>query len=400
MLFGYKLSYLLSLATLVPFIGTCRANNYPPPPQNYSLPPDISPDRLFTIDTSVLAAPITTVGGNCTPLTQSLVRDGSITVILPTLDENTTESLDTIQTRALNESLPYILQQLGVKSKCIPDLVYEGVPLFKSIINDVLNSEVPANETTSLTRRDIFGDVGNFFTNVVNGVVGAAEGIANLANEALCEGFAAISVPGYQAAVFGFTFLNLQNPPQATTPDQNFYIHPLHGNIYKDNILVYYSAKFPIGFEKAIGTTIGRRIYMRAGRSVDGSDPNFFRVTRTLLHEFAHVKQYRSVGYDLSRFASQYLYNHCKAGFSYDNNIMEIDAKRQVNELRALFDPVGRQFFSIWKARNLGATLGLPTAKVYSRVSEGEKGITFSLRMQRGRMYITCQGPLQNPVCS
>ncbi|PVF91398.1 hypothetical protein CPB86DRAFT_830606 [Serendipita vermifera] len=253
-----------------------------------------------------------------------------------------TEYLDTLQTKALSDSLPYLLEQMFVKSECIPDLVEKGIPLFKTALNNP-----PTRQ--SISHAEIFSTI---------------LGIA-------------------------FEVLNNGNIPSSTTLDQNFYIHPFHGNIYRDGIRIYYHTRFPAGFEQSSGTTIGRKIYMRQDRIVDGSNPNFYPAIRTLLHEFAHVKQYRA-----------YLYNYCKAGFGYSDNIMEVDARRQVDELSALFDPIGKQFFKIWKARNLNATLGLPTVKAYSRVGGTRRGTVYSLRMQGGTMYITCRGSTQEPVCS
>ncbi|PVF91399.1 hypothetical protein CPB86DRAFT_802848, partial [Serendipita vermifera] len=368
------------LSAYISLLWKCGANNYPPPPlHNYSLPPDISLDRLFTIDTSVLAAPISIVGGDCTAPTQSLIPEGSVTVILPpTLDDNCTDSLDTIQTKTLNESLPYMLEQLGVKSKCIPDLVNKGVPLFKSAVNNVLNSEIAANETDNLACRGIFDDIVEFFEDVYEGIVGAGEEvieeIGTVVVGATCDVIAAGALPGYHSAAVALRLLNAVKVPHSTTTDQNFFIHPLHGSVYKDDIRIYYDSTFPPGFEGRKGVTFGRRIYTRRDRIVDGSDPDFFPVIRTLLHEFAHVKQYRS------------------AGFSYKDNVMEKDARRQVDTLDKLFDRRGKEFFRIWRENNLSATLGLPTAKSYRKVAELQRGTVYSLRLQRGKMYITCRG--------
>ncbi|KAG8813142.1 hypothetical protein FRC19_002634 [Serendipita sp. 401] len=406
MFFGSKFLKLLLLSGFGLLVGQSNANNNQahPPPQNYTLPPNVSLDRLFTIDTSLLAAPVSIVGGNCTAPTESLIRGGGLTVILPSSEDlNTTENLEHIRTKALNDSLPYLLQQLGVKHKCIPDLVDKGVPLLQSVINEALSSK-GADFTTSLTRRGLLGDIGNFFEDVGNAIVDGVEdiidGVANLATKAVCDSFAAGSLPGYHASVFGFSVLNALNTPRSTTRDQNFYIYPLHGNVYKDNISIYYRSQFPPGFEKAQGTTMGRRIYMRADRVVTGSDPRFEEVTRTLLHEFAHVKQYRSVGYDLTLFGLQYLYNFCKAGFDYESNVMEEDARAQVREINALFDPIGKEFFRIWRVKHLFATLGLPTVKSYRYVADTPSGKVYSLRLQGGVMLITCRGPSNKPVCS
>jgi hypothetical protein len=56
-----------------------------------------------------------------------------------------------------------------------------------------------------------------------------------------------------------------------------------------------------------------------------------------------------------------------------------------------LLNPIGIQFVTIWKKRNLGATLGLPTAWSFTPVGPKLLGIqTFSLPLQRGSMTIKC----------
>jgi len=304
-------------------ISTCRGNNTPAhSPLNYTRPHDVPLDRLLTVDTSMFAAPANIIGGNCTAPTQSLIRDGSLTVILsPTIHENSTKSFDFIQANAIGGSLPYLFEQLGVKADCIPDLVKRGTPLFKDIVNAALSGAQNVSGTTSLSRRGFLSDIGDFFEDVgeaiVDGVEDLVDGVGSILTSGACEVFAASALPGYHASAFGFIILNLLNPPQPTTPDQEFYIHALHGNILQDGIKFYYRAGFPTGFGDAIGVTMGRNVYIRASRIADVSQAGFQYVTETVLHELAHVKQYRSVGYDLSSFGLQYLFNYCKASCSF-----------------------------------------------------------------------------------
>ncbi|KAG8819907.1 hypothetical protein FRC17_010301 [Serendipita sp. 399] len=402
MRFLHGFFYLPIFSVLNTLITTCSAQNSSTSIQNYTLPRGVTLDRLFAIEPSFFLAPESTVGDdNCTAPTQSLIRDGTISIILPAVSENTTESLDVLQTRALNESLPFLLQQLGVKSESIPKLVAEGIPLFKTVINDAIALHNSTDGQVSLVRRGLFSSIVHFVQNVVDAIVDAVDEVVdevvNLFTNGVCQVFAAGALPGYQVSYILFNALNVPVPWRSTTADQNFYIHPLHGPIYRDSIRIYYNANFAPGFGSATGVTMGRAIYLRAGPSTDVSQSLFPSQTRLLLHEFTHTKQYRSVAYIPSAFGLRYLFNYCKAGFSYEGNVMEKDANAQAAQMNTLLGPIGLQFLRIWKARNLGATLGLPIAKTFVTVLR-IGGITiYSLRLQGGRMFITCNASL---VCS
>ncbi|PVF95484.1 hypothetical protein CPB86DRAFT_827864, partial [Serendipita vermifera] len=64
---------------------------------------------------------------------------------------------------------------------------------------------------------------------------------------------------------------------------------------------------------------------------------------------------------------------------------MEKDARRQLATLDNLLNRRGKEFFRIWRERNLSATLGLPTAKTYKKVWDIQGGAIYSLRLQRGK---------------
>lgn len=76
---------------------------------------------------------------------------------------------------------------------------------------------------------------------------------------------------------------------------------------------------------------------------------------------------------------------------------MEVEARNKADLMnQLLFDPIGKQFVSIWKRKGLAATLGLPTARTFMHTGSFSisrfKFDTYSLQMQRGRMSIFCAG--------
>ena len=120
-----------------------------------------------------------------------------------------------------------------------------------------------------------------------------------------------------------FTILNIGRTGVPTTEDQDYFIDPLHGFVsHDDGVHVYYNARFAPGFGNAAATTFGRRIYMRADDSATVASPplvqqsGFQQRTKTLLHEFTHVKQYKALFYDESLFGLRYLFAYCKVRIS------------------------------------------------------------------------------------
>ena len=72
---------------------------------------------------------------------------------------------------------------------------------------------------------------------------------------------------------------------------------------------------------------------------------------------------------------------------------MEKDAFAKQELMNSLlFNQIGFQFATIWKRKNLGRTLGLPTARSYTLLSTTSTSRIFALPMQRGRMTIRCVG--------
>ena len=396
----FRQSCLLFLICIAASFVKAYNDHQPPvaPPTNFTPGPDISFDRFFTIDTAQLAAPPGFTGGDCNISPSSLVQNGTVTVILPpTINDNNTDSFEDIHTQTLMVSLPYLFEQIGVQEEEIPKLVERGIPLFAAAVKESLCP----TQSGSLARRSIFGDIADLIEDLW---MGATVDVA-------CSIFAASALPGYLTFAGLLHAQNIRQIPIASTPDQDFFIFPLHGAIsHNDGISIFYSANLP---PSTLGLTIGRNIYVRQSADTRFMENGGFpTATRILLHEFTHSKQYQRVGYSLAAFGTQYLFNFCKvsshyfsylrrkpnpmfsqAGFSYSNNVMERDAfmKQELMD-SLLFDPIGFQFATIWKKKNLGATLGLPTARSFTLLFSSSGFRIFALPMQRGRMTIVCVG--------
>ncbi|KAG8527828.1 uncharacterized protein KY384_006744 [Bacidia gigantensis] len=282
---------------------------------------------------------------------------------------------------ALQQSLPYLLKQLSINEATIPDLVSQGVPLISQVVTaSIADHFAPAPGTPiPLVRRNLFDDIGNWIQGVVNDI---GDAVKQPAVDAGCGLFAASALPGYLAAVAAFSVLNAGSTPKSTTPDQDFYIQPLHGAVsHPDGIVVYYNANFPPGFENADGVTMGQAIYTRNGPDIEYTDVNFAATTRLLLHEFTHVKQYQALGYDFNAFGLRYLFDYCTAGFSYEKNDLEAEAYTKQTYMDKLFLSPGSEFVRLWNTRGVQQQLGFPTAQTYT--TTGAVFSQFSLQMER-----------------
>ena len=219
----------------------------------------------------------------------------------------------------LKSNLPNTLQQLQVDPAQIPALAEEGLPLLLEAITAVQNgsslSDDPGSETAR-ARRGLFSKIGKWIKKVVSAIVKAVqEAIKDLE----CSAFAALTLPGFMVSDAAFTILNIGGTGVPTTKDQDYFIDPLHGSVsHDDGVSIYYNARFAPGFGSAAATTFGRRIYMRADNSATIASPplvqqsGFQQRTKTLLHEFTHVKQYKALFYDESSFGLRYLFAYCK----------------------------------------------------------------------------------------
>jgi hypothetical protein len=88
--------------------------------------------------------------------------------------------------------------------------------------------------------------------------------------------------------------------------------------------------------------TFLKNVYVTSGRftsaAASATHPRFRDLTRLLLHEIQHVKQYRDMNYDLNAFALKYNFQICKAGFDsshpeklpLEKEAYDIEVRRQI----------------------------------------------------------------------
>lgn len=133
--------------------------------------------------------------------------------------------------------------------------------------------------------------------------------------------------------------------------------------------------------------------------SFSTAEANAFEImTRNLIHELAHVKQYKARGYNLHSFGLDYIYQWCHNG-GYLKVDLEIEAYGIQTAMDKLlpFSPAtrkGNEFFQVWRTQGLGPLLGNPTAQNFNTlpVVPG-KFLTRELPFQKGVLQIN------NAVC-
>ncbi|KAL8686667.1 MAG: hypothetical protein Q9218_006946, partial [Villophora microphyllina] len=217
----------------------------------------------------------------------------------------------------LQTTLPSTLKQFNVATDQISALTKEGLPLLLDAITAVQSGLSLPDDNANLVRRGFFSKIGKFIKKVINAIVKTVEEIVQ---DIECSIFAALTLPGFMFSNAAFAFLNSNLVWWSTTSDQDYFISPLHGSVsHDDNIQIYYGAAFGPGFGSAAAVTFGRKIYVRAddrsARTADTplrQDYAFQALTKTLLHEFTHVKQYKAVGYLDNVFGARYLFDFCK----------------------------------------------------------------------------------------
>lgn len=265
------------------------------------------------------------------------------------------------------------LNKLG---KAIDKVVDKAGKAGQDAIDAVRKSLVGAAKTIGVTVED----VGDAFA---DGVMELSEPLRSAGRDLVAD----ISVPFYDASVNAFDALNPKSKGEMATQDQKYSITPLLGNIYDDEIRIFYNANFAPGFN-ANGVTMGGNIYVHTLNAPKG-DPRFKDVLKLIIHEMVHCTQYRSFGWDTTKFGRCYLYGYCIAGFSYANNKFEVEARRFDGPLDRLLDDTGMRFFNIWRNRNLQTTLGYPSATYVSLVEDS--AIT-ELQFQNAMMLVDSKG--------
>ncbi|KAL8887939.1 MAG: hypothetical protein Q9215_004550 [Flavoplaca cf. flavocitrina] len=295
-----------------------------------------------------------------------------------------------IQIANIRTTLPLILRQLGVDPTQVAALVSEGLPLVVAA-NDAIHS-----------RRSIFSPPSNFVrreptSNIRSWIRRVGTSIARPVRERVqdleCFVFSAVMIPAYTSSALVMSVLHPATDGEETTADQDFFINALYGISHDGAVRVHYSARIP---NDIAAVTYGNKIYTDAHRSSKLArrpllrDRFFQQSTKLLLHELAHVMQFRAFNHSIPASGWAYLKGYCNAGYSYFHNPYEIEAyekQEQVNEL--LEDRIGTQFMDLWKTNFWATTLGLPIRRQYIRspIRPGQ----FALPFQNGRVTLDCK---------
>jgi hypothetical protein len=240
-----------------------------------------------------------------------ILIEGDLSIIVPVpIDTDPPPDFDGLSSDIVHQSLPYLLQEFGIDSSEIQALVDEAIPLIhQGIIDAVSGSDDDVSaEDREVIVLDIFSWIGKVISKAANIV---QSGAANVG----CGIWSAAATPAFVGGAYLFEAINFNDPGVPTSDDQDFYIFPVHSSIsHDDNINVYYNAKFPWPIPaRRSAITWGKNIYVKTygAESADRTDVNFEYITRRMLHELTHVRQFKSLGYITPAFGAKYLFQHC-----------------------------------------------------------------------------------------
>jgi hypothetical protein len=158
----------------------------------------------------------------------------------------------------------------------------------------------------------------------------------------------------------------------------------VHPRSILDPVNVKYSACFPPGFGSAAATTMGSEIYVKAPAARLDSNPTwtmslsngFVSQTQILLHELGHTRQYHDRNWNIGVFGYDYMFQYCKAGFSYSKNSMEVAADTYRYKADALYPDKVISHFKKWRKDNLALVAGYSLSqKEYASTLTGGQGI-------------------------
>jgi len=266
---------------------------------------------------------------------------------------------------AVNKNIIPLFQQAGATE----ELAKETAPFFDEVLRAIFTESDLALPDSSLLPRSIFGDIWRK--------------IKGAFSDAACTITAGSSLPGFLFSAGMFDANN--NHGLYLSKDQKFFVAALHGNLYRDPIVVYYQATRAPGFT-ARASTFGKDIYTVDLPITSYVTPGFKRTMHLLLHETTHSLQYRARGWSLTRFGWDYLYHYCKAGMSYSKNRMEVEAysrQEYINNLLLDNTGWGQKFFQFWIRENLDAKIGYPIERTFKDVVTTPERIS-ELRFENG----------------
>ncbi|RPA82660.1 hypothetical protein BJ508DRAFT_87398 [Ascobolus immersus RN42] len=293
------------------------------------------------------------------------------TIFSPALLEGSRSFYDA-RLLAIRNGISPLFQQVGASE----DLATEAAPFFAEVLQSIFSEQdLPLSDSNSpILPRSILG-------NIWRKIKGAF-------SDAACTITAGASLPGFLFSAGMFDANN--NHGLLLSKDQKYFVAALHGNLYRESIVVYYQATRAPGFA-ARASTFGKDIYTVDLPITSYVTPGFTRTMHLLLHETTHSLQYRDRGWSLSRFGWDYLFHYCKAGMSYSKNPMEVEAyNRQEYTNNLLLDSTGwgQKFFQFWIRESLDAKIGYPVERSFKDVATTPDRIS-ELRFENGAMQIT-----------
>jgi hypothetical protein len=120
-----------------------------------------------------------------------------------------------------------------------------------------------------------------------------------------------VAAPIFIGGAYLFEAVNSNHLGVPTSDDQDFYVFGIHGSLsHVENIGVYYNASFPWPIPAGRSAiTWGKDIYVKTygSESRDRMSVNFEYITRLMLYELTHVKQFKSLGYITPAFGREIL---------------------------------------------------------------------------------------------
>ncbi|KAI9677609.1 MAG: hypothetical protein M1817_006563 [Caeruleum heppii] len=407
----YSVRYVLTLALLLPFSSALNARNVSNDASNITTPitldPTVLPSSSILADTAVVAEvnttipfPVTTevdepVVASPNPTVLTLTDNSNpgpnLAVPLPVVPQddaavvpksNPTEAA-AAAVAGIASALPTVLAQLGVPQDQVNAKVQEDVTVFNDVLltlfgeGDVTDVE-PTNRR--LRRRGLFSKIGKVIGDITNPIL---DPLKSAVKTNTCAIFTAGTTAGFLGYANAWRSLNPGGVP--TSQDQNFFLHPVHGSIYRTgNLKVHYNAKKPFGFRDVDGVTFAKHIYIPGSfqpyrdTGVAYLTSAFRDQVRLMIHEVTHCRQYRAVGWQYADFAVKYLTSYCEVGFSYRRISLEDEAYREDVSADALLENTeGQKFFLAWRSQNLFAELGYPIAKTYTNRGNGLTDLLF-----------------------
>lgn len=191
------------------------------------------------------------------------------------------------------------------------------------------------------------------------------DAITGVVEDIGCGAFATGALPGYLAS---YGLFHAGNSGYSKLNGQQKFFQRAGGfsSDLLNKVNIKYSAWMAPGFGSAGAVTMGSEIYVKGAATTTDTFPTsnltissgFKAQTRLLMHEMGHSKQYASRSWSITKFGWDYLFNYCKAGFSYSKNSMEVDAETYRDNSDAIMNGLPTAHFKKWRKSSLESTVG------------------------------------------